>query len=42
MAGQSTHNSTLEEIEIYFNQEDSRQIVESPTEAPCTYIQIYD
>jgi len=40
MADQSTHNSTLEEVEIYFNEGDSRQMLGSRNETPCTYIQI--
>ena len=40
MADQSTYNSTSEALEIYFNEGDSRQMLGSRNETPCTYIQI--
>ena len=42
MADQSTHNSTLEELEKYLNDEHFRQMLESRNETPCTYIKHLD
>lgn len=41
MAEQTAHNSTMEEIERYVQEEEARQNLQTPqNEAPCIYIHI--